>query len=479
MERVHQWTNQILHGGYKSAIILLLGIIIMLTGEFSTMLSSAKILRSFADGGTVVQLINILPLAILGLMFPLGPIWLQNGNIVKTFQKSLLIFMAGTLLVSINATLPILIIGRVVQTVGCGIMLPMMSALVAILLPESSRFANFDQTEDMILGFSAILAMITTGIAFLIGNWKYVNIFLIIMILLIYYSTSFVKINLEVTHYEIEWLNVVFSSGFLLLIGWLVTLTKVGVKVPSWSSWFFFLSGLLFIGIYMWQELHVEHPLVDFRGLFNIRYLRGVFLQGIGAASLIVLMILGVLYLKQGLKYPIFMIGISLIPAIIVMIVVHHCTKKFFGRFDAVNNTRTAMGIMMFGWGCLSLFSAHLHLIMFVIFTMIIEAGHGLLIQVGKNLSSEQKSKRLENMADLFTSQFKLLASAMVLTVLSVVLQNVTENQTSSALPGKLSSLLGYRAAFIIFFVITIIGWIITMIAGRNFNLSKYFLKRK
>ncbi|WP_252180833.1 hypothetical protein [Pediococcus stilesii] len=190
-------------------------------------------------------------------------------------------------------------------------------------------------------------------------------------------------------------------------------------------------------------------------------------------------MIIGVLYLSQGLRYPIFLTGIALVPSILIMIGFHHFTKKLLSRMNLVSRARIAMGIMMFGWGCLSIFSAHLHLILFVILTMVIEAGHGLLIQVGKNLSKDQKSEYLVKMADVFTAQFKLMTSALVLTILSVVLQNVTENQTASALPGKLSSLLGYLAAFLIFFIITIVGWIITMIAGRNFNLSKYFMKRK
>ncbi|KRN93913.1 MFS transporter [Pediococcus stilesii] len=479
MEKIHQWFNQIRYGEYSRALILLSGIIIMLTGEFSTTLPVAAILKKIGDGGTLVQLINILPLAILSLMFPIGPVWFKKGKIVKTFQNSLILFAIGTLIIGVSPNLAFLMIGRIIQAIGTGMVLPMLPTLIISLLPEHSRFASFYQIEDVILGFSAICALIITGCAMLLGNWKYVNLFIIILTLIVYYSASYIKINLEVSSRHIEWLNALFSGGLLLIIGWLVTLTKTGTHIPKWSSWFFFISGILFFTIYIWRELHVDPPLIDFRNLFNIRYLRGLILQGIGASSLVVLMIIGVLYLSQGLRYPIFLTGIALVPSILIMIGFHHFTKKLLSRMNLVSRARIAMGIMMFGWGCLSIFSAHLHMMLFVILTMIIEAGHGLLIQVGKNLSKDQKSEYLVKMADVFTAQFKLMTSALVLTILSVVLQNVTENQTASALPGKLSSLLGYRAAFLIFFIITIVGWIITMIAGRNFNLSKYFMKRK
>ncbi|WP_235029788.1 stage III sporulation protein AE [Pediococcus pentosaceus] len=80
-------------------------------------------------------------------------------------------------------------------------------------------------------------------------------------------------------------------------------------------------------------------------------------------------------------------------------------------------------------------------------------------------------------MADIFMAQFKLMSSGMILAILSVVLQNVTNSHTSNGLPGKLSTLVGYRATFSLFFVITILGWIITMLAGRNLNLSKHIVK--
>ncbi|WP_235020724.1 hypothetical protein [Pediococcus pentosaceus] len=130
---------------------------------------------------------------------------------------------------------------------------------------------------------------------------------------------------------------------------------------------------------------------------------------------------------------------------------------------------------MMVGWGCLSLFSTYLNLILFIVLTIIIEAGHGLLMQVGQELSQNQKSARLNNMADIFMAQFKLMSSGMILAILSVVLQNVTNSHTSNGLPGKLSTLVRYRATFSLFFVIAILGWIITMLAGRN--LSKHIVK--
>ncbi|MCZ3394236.1 MFS transporter, partial [Enterococcus faecium] len=88
------------------------------------------------------------------------------------------------------------------------------------------------------------------------------------------------------------------------------------------------------------------------------------------------------------------------------------------------------MSLMMVGWGCLSLFSTYLNLILFIVLTIIIEAGHGLLMQVGQELSQNQKSARLNNMADIFMAQFKLMSSGMILAILSVVLQNVTNSHT-------------------------------------------------
>jgi DHA2 family lincomycin resistance protein-like MFS transporter len=475
MDKVRHQFKQLVQGEYRDASILILGMLVMLIGEFSTALAVTKIFEVFGNNEPTIQLVNILPLALLALMYPLGPIWLQKKSIAQLFKASLLIFMLGSLLVGFANSILILIIGRIVQTIGCGIMLPMFSGLIMALLPEEKQSFELDQMGDIILGVAIVLALFLSGISFLLGNWQLINIFLIVLSIIIYYYTSLIEIDLEVSSYEIEWANVALSSGFLILIGWIITLSDN--VVTGWLNGGLFVLGIGLIIIYIWRELHVENPLIDFKGLFDIRYLRAVLLQGIGDASLAVLMIIGILYLRQGLHYSVILIGLALMPSILVMILMHHCTKKFFKKLGTVNNTRIAMGLMMVGWGCLTLFSTYLNLILFIVLTIVIEAGHGLLVQVGKKLSRKQKSTRLNNMADIFMAQFKLMFSSMVLAVLSVVLQNVTDSHTNIGLPGKLATLAGYRAAFSLFFVITILGWIITMIAGRNFNLSKHIVK--
>jgi DHA2 family lincomycin resistance protein-like MFS transporter len=477
MDKWGHQLNRLIHDEYRNPFLLVLGMLVMLIGEFSTALSVASILTKFDNGGTAVQLVNILPLVLLALMYPLGPVWLQKSSIPELFKGSLAIFIGGTLLISFAPSLMWLLIGRILQTVGCGMLLPMLPLLILALLPENTRIAHPNQMEDLILGVAIILALLLTGGAFLLGNWQYINLFLIILSLIIYFKGSSIEIDLEVSHYEVEWTNVALSSGFLALIGWLVTLTKTGAQLPVGINGFCLVAGIILLIGYLWRELRVKNPLIDFRALFNIRYLRAVLLQGIGEASLAILMVIGVLYLRQGLKYPIFLIALSLLPSILVMLAVHYLTAKFFDRFKTVTNVRIATGLMMVGWGCLSLFSTYLNLILFIILTMIIEAGHGLLIQVGKRLSRKQKSKRLANMADIFMAQFKLMFAGILLTVLSVVLQNVTESHSASGLPGKLSALAGYRAAFSIFFVITILGWIIATMAGRKLNLFKHIVK--
>jgi DHA2 family lincomycin resistance protein-like MFS transporter len=247
--------------------------------------------------------------------------------------------------------------------------------------------------------------------------------------------------------------------------------------LASWWRWFFLLSALICLAIYVRREWQVKNPLIDFRGLLDVRYLRAVLLQGIGAASFASLLVIGVLYLRQGLHYATWAIGVSLIPGIVVRLLVHHGTIPLLKNVSTIKRIRMATGIMMLGWGCLTIFSTYLNLLLFVILTMLIEAGHGLLIQVGKQLNQRPRSRRLINMADIFAGQFKLMATSLILTVLSVVLQNVTESWSFSGLPGQLSSLAGYRAAFLVFFIITILSWLVTMIAGRNYNLSKHIVK--
>lgn len=74
MKELQRLRSQLSSADYHHVIVLILGMLTMLVGEFSTALPIAEILRNFNSGGTTVQLVNILPLAILALMYPLGPV---------------------------------------------------------------------------------------------------------------------------------------------------------------------------------------------------------------------------------------------------------------------------------------------------------------------------------------------------------------------------------------------------------------------
>ena len=478
MKELQRLRSQLSSADYHHVTVLILGMLTMLVGEFSTALPIAEILRNFNNGGTTVQLVNILPLAILALMYPLGPVWLQKRTVTALFRDSLKVFIIGTVIIGLAYTLPLMLVGRIIQAVGCGMMLPMFATLISALLPEDSRFSDFNQLEDIITGVATITALLLTGMSFLILHaWQWANLLVILGSLIVYGMANEIEIDLEAQKYSIEWVNFGLSGGFLLLIGGMVLLTKTGLALASWWRWFFLLSALICLALYVRREWQVKNPLIDFRGLLDVRYLRAVLLQGIGGASFASLLVIGVLYLRQGLHYATWAIGVSLIPGIVVRLLVHHGTIPLLKNVFTIKRIRMATGIMMLGWGCLTIFSTYLNLLLFVILTMLIEAGHGLLIQVGKQLNQRPRSRRLINMADIFAGQFKLMATSLILTVLSVVLQNVTESWSFSGLPGQLSSLAGYRAAFLVFFIITILSWLVTMIAGRNYNLSKHIVK--
>ncbi|XID86252.1 hypothetical protein ACF0HX_01415 [Pediococcus pentosaceus] len=72
MNKIRHQFDQLVQGEYREAFILILGMIVMLIGEFSTALAVTKIVEAFGNNEVVVQLTNILPLAWLALMYPLA-----------------------------------------------------------------------------------------------------------------------------------------------------------------------------------------------------------------------------------------------------------------------------------------------------------------------------------------------------------------------------------------------------------------------
>src|SRR5699024_3243333 len=98
-----------------------------------------------------------------GIMIPVTAFLIERFTSRQLLLTAMSIFAVGTLLCAIGIDFSMLLIGRVLQAAGAGIMMPLMHTILFLPLPKEKRVTAMGLFRLDIV-FSAVIGSILSGI---------------------------------------------------------------------------------------------------------------------------------------------------------------------------------------------------------------------------------------------------------------------------------------------------------------------------
>lgn len=448
-----------------NAIVFVSGMVVMLFSMLATMVMLPDILRVNDIGIASVQLVNTIPVALIAIMYPIGSAWLRLGSVRRMYQISLLIFLVGTVLTLASKAFAWIFVGKIIQAVSFGLFFPIVIPLVRVLLPNNYQ-GYVGIGRKIVISVTFGLSIIIPGILVSVADWRFVYYLVLALAVLALVTSIWLTTELEVHKLNLDWYSILLSIGFLGFV-WSVGSSLVKA-VPLEVKTLVFIGSLLLIIGYIIYNQYVLKQKSSLRVFLNVKFSVLTFNSAVAAMSMMAVLTIGVLYLEQGLHYSVFLTSLSLIPSVAVFFGGVFFGTKLSNKLKISRLTKNKIGsaILATGWLIMAIFASSLNLVAFIVISSLIELGHGILaIANRKEVLHKQKGATRRKNRQTFDQCTFYLASLGV-TVLTVLLQQITESEVGGTLPGTLASLSGYRAVFFIIFVITIFNWAITMMLG-------------
>ena len=292
---------------------LYLGAFVGMFGETALNIALPQLTAAFGVDTSLMQWMVIGHMLIIGLVLPFASLLMKWFSVRKLTCFALGSFMAGSLLSGFAWDFPSLLIGRMIQGVGPGLILPIMFALVLEVFPK--------EKIGSAMGVCALIVMFAPAIGptlagFIIGalSWRWIFfIFAIILAVALIFAAKFMVNPYELTKPKIDIISCLSSVvGF----GGLV----VGVGLASVYGWLsvaviaFIAVGLLCIAFYVKRQLGMENPVLNMRA-FKIRGFRiGAILVMLDFGITMSSMFLMPQYVQNGLLLPVALTGLILLP---------------------------------------------------------------------------------------------------------------------------------------------------------------------
>lgn len=290
-----------------------------LINEFNTTASTAEWLM------TGYMLVN-------GVLVPLAPFLIERLGIRRLFLFSMILFTIGALLCGIATNFSVMLIGRLVQAVGAGILMPLVMTIILGVFPPEIRGKGMG-ILGLAMTFAPAVGPTLSGWVIENYNWRFLfNGIVPLGILVIILALFLIKDTKKPTKVKFNYTGAILSTiGFGSLLYGLSEAGSSGwsdVKVLA-----FLTVGFFMILLFVLTQLRSNIPLLDLRVFRYDVYALSSLINVIITLAMFSGMFLLPIYLQNLRGFTPFESGLLMLPGAIIMGVMSPISGALFDRF--------------------------------------------------------------------------------------------------------------------------------------------------
>lgn len=313
-------------------------IAILITGAFIAFLSNTflnvalpSIKHEFDISTGSVQWVSTSYMLVAGIVIPTTAYLMNKFSARQMFLAAMGLFLLGTVIAGFSLNFPMLIIGRMTQSAGASILMPLlMNTMIQSFPPEKRGTAM--GLFSLVMFFAPAIGPTLSGFIVQSYSW-HMLFFMMIPVILIILIVGY-KLLPEIKNNRNAVMDI--PSVILSTIGFgslLYGLVSAGDhKLMSILTFGPIILGLVFVYIYIMRQMKLKVPMLNFRVYKHPMYALGSIIMAATNMGLFAGMILVPLFLQdiQG-KTPL-QTGLLLLPGALIMGFLSPLSGKLFDK---------------------------------------------------------------------------------------------------------------------------------------------------
>ncbi|WP_284139329.1 MULTISPECIES: DHA2 family efflux MFS transporter permease subunit [unclassified Virgibacillus] len=315
-------------------LVLISGAFVAILNQTLLVTAIPHIMRDLNLEPSVVQWLQSVFLLVNGIMIPITAFLIERFTTRGLFLSAMGLFGLGTLVCAIAPDFTFLMIGRILQASGAGIMMPLMQTILFLIFPIEKRGSAMGMF-GMVIAFAPAIGPTLSG--WIVEHYPWRALFYVVLpIVIIDLIVAFfiLKNVTKRTFPKVDVISIILSTfGFGGLLYGFSTAGSHG-----WSSSHVILSlivGAISLVLFILRQLKLETPILEFRvfqnKMFTLTTALGMisFLAMIGAAVVLPI------FMQDMLGFSALESGLMLMPGAVLMGIMNPITGRLFDRFGA------------------------------------------------------------------------------------------------------------------------------------------------
>lgn len=314
--------------------IMILGAFIAILNQTIMTVALPELIKDFGIAASTAQWLTTGYMLVNGVLIPVTAYLMQRFTTRELFLASMVAFLAGSIIAGVAPGFEVLLVGRLIQAAGAGIIMPLLMNVVLVIIPAEKRGGVMG-----LIGLSTVLAPAVGPVyaGFMLEHFSWRSLFYVMVPLsaVVAGLSIFYLKNITKRKYpKLDGLGMAVSTiGFgTLLYGF----SRAGAI--GWSSLEVIATltiGVAALILFTVYQLRSADPLLDLKAFkYNMFSLTTV----INIVVTIVMysdMILLPLYLQNMRNYSAFDTGMLMLPGALVMGLLMPLSGKLFDRIGA------------------------------------------------------------------------------------------------------------------------------------------------
>lgn len=330
---------------YLALMGVLIGGFVGMLSETSLNIALPSIMKAFSiETGTAQWLVTGYML-VIAIVLPLSSLLTKHFSTRGLVRFGLWIFIVGSVISALAMDFAMLLAGRMIQGIGTGIILPLMFSIAMRIFPPNKLGAALG-VAALVIMFAPAIGPTLAGLLLGVLSWRAIFWSFIVFLIV---AWLFMEKNLtnvfEVSKPKVDWLAICLSTISFGLIVFGISFLSKNMPVAIVAL----VIGLIFLVIYIRQQLHADTPTLDFSVLKTSRFLTGSILVMIDFGITLSAMYLLPMYLQNGLGIAVALTGVIMLPGGIVNAITSFLAGRAYDKIGAKIMSRLGFLISVIG----------------------------------------------------------------------------------------------------------------------------------
>lgn len=314
--------------------VLILGCFLSTLNQTLLNVALSNLMDVFSVSATTVQWLSTGFMLVNGVLVPITAYLMKRFSTRQLFISSMLFLLLGSIFCAVAPNFATLLIGRMIQAIGAGIIMPLLMSIVMFIFPPEKRGSMMGLIGLAII-FAPAIAPTLAGFVIDYYSWRWLFIGIIPFVVIIIFMAMKYLINVsETAKPKLDVLSVILSTiGFGLILYGFSNAGSHGwddkVVIAS------ILVGIMITAIFCLRQIKSDDPLLNLSVFNNKLFTLTSIINIIVTMMMYADMILLPIYLQNGRGFTALDAGLLLLPGALVNAFMSPVTGKMYDRFGA------------------------------------------------------------------------------------------------------------------------------------------------